>query len=415
MRKIFIFLLLLLLFNSGAFAGIYIYEPQDQLITLKEVVMLRGVGKDLDTLKVNNRAMSFKPNGSFTCGLVLRPGKNYVEIRALDKNKGHFVKTIRILALKTYPDIEVLYEGKKHWAREQIVNLSSLGFIEGYPDNNYYPGFPVTRGELATWLARVKELKIRTLTEDVFFDVPKERWRAPYIKATVDAGYMTGYNNQTFGIDDPISRREAAEIAVITEGLGVVEKVRPLFVDVPKEEKGALPIYVAGRKGLIKGVSKDIPVFDPDRALTRAETAVLLSRFRNVILSSRYLFDFNQGYSSAVFCRLNIAPEIVSFQAEPRTIRSKEKTTVELRVKIAEREGFFPISKIKVDLSELGGMPDVEMFDDGTHGDEEKEDLIYSLNISLEPEKTGEKTLSVTAVDRLGWESEKKASLLVLE
>ena len=415
MKNVLIFLLLLLFLAPEAKAGISIFEPEDKLITFNEVIMLRGRGRKLDVLKVNEEEIKFNLDGSFSCGLVLKGGKNYVEVRAQDEDKNHFIKKIRILRLKTYPDMESLYDGKKHWARTQIIYLSSLGYIEGYPDNNFYPGNPITRGELATWIARVKRLIIPTLTEDVFFDVPKEHWRAPYVKAVVDAGFMSSYTKEIFGIDDPISRREAAQIAVVTEGLGVVEKIKPLFIDVPREEKGAVPIYIAGEKGLVKGIYEDIPVYDPDRALTRAEAALLLARFGRSVSSVRYLFDFEKGYSEINYCKLNVPPEIVSFTAQPDRIRLGERSTVRLEVKIAARKEFSSISTVKVDLSEAGGMPDTEMFDDGTHGDEFKNDNIYSLSLSLEPKVGGTKIMMATAIDQLGWESERQTSLLILE
>ncbi|MFC1568133.1 S-layer homology domain-containing protein [Candidatus Margulisiibacteriota bacterium] len=415
MRKLLVLLLLSLLFAAEALAGIHIYEPTDKLITFDSVIMLRGLGRDLDILKINDQRFKFNPDGSFACGLVLKRGKNYVEVRALDKNKGHFVKKLRILSLQIYPDIETLYEGKKHWARSQIIHLSSLGLIEGYPDGNFYPANPVTRGELATWLARIKRLRLEALTEDVFFDVPKEHWRAPYIKAAVKAGYMTGYDESTFGVDDPISRREAAQVATVTEGLAVVEKIKQIFIDVPRQEKGALPIYVGRQKGLLKGVYADIPVYDPDRALTRAEAAILLSRFERSQNSIRYLFNFNQGFSAGSYCGLNVAPVVTDFRVEPPSVRFKEKAVVRLRAEIAPRQGFVPISRVKVDLTEIGGMPDTEMFDDGAHGDEQGNDGVYSLNLSIQPEVSGAKSLWLKATDRLGWEGVRETSLLILE
>jgi len=415
MRKILALIVLLLFFSSGSNAEIFISEPEDKLISFSEVVMLRGMGEELAILKINEREIKFSQDGSFSCGLVLKPGKNYVEVRGQDRNKNHFIKKIRILGLETYPDMEKLYEGKRHWARNQIIYLSSLGYIEGYPDGNFYPGNPITRGELATWIARIKRLIIPTLSEDVFFDVPKEHWRAPFVKAVVDAGHMSGYNQELFGIDDPISRREVAQVAVVTEGFGAVEKIKKFFVDVPQEEKGAVPIYIAGEKGLVKGVYEDIPVYDPDRALTRAEAAVLLARFEQALNSVRYLFDFEAGYSKANYCRLNVPPEIASFSAQPVRLNRGERTTVELRVQIAPRQGFSSISTVKVDLSEVGGMPDTKMFDDGTHGDELKQDNIYSLNLSLEPKESGAKILSATAIDQLGWEGSRQISLLIIE
>ncbi|MEA3493588.1 MAG: S-layer homology domain-containing protein [Candidatus Margulisiibacteriota bacterium] len=415
MRRNFTLLLLILLFASTVVAGIFIYEPKDKLITFNEVEMLKGVGKNLDILKINDQKIGFSANGNFSCGLILSRGKNLVEIRALDKNGEHFTKEVRILSLKNYPDIETLYDGKKHWARTQIIYLSTIGVIEGYPDGGFYPGNPITRGELATWIARAKKLSVAKLGGDPFFDVPKERWRAPYIKAVVDAGFMRGYDNDTFGIDEPISRRQVAEVAVLTEGYEAVERIKPIFVDVPKEEQGAFPIYVAREKGLVLGVSKDIDVFEPDRALTRAEAAALISRFKISAERIKYLFSFEKGFDNGRRCKVNLPPKILSFSVGPGELKANKQNVVKVRVKIADRENFFPISKVKVDLSEIGGAPDAEMFDNASHGDEKKGDMVYSLNLSLEPIESGSKSLMVTAIDRLGWESRKEAFLLVIE
>ena len=413
MRHIFTLLCFSVFISVQACAGVFIYEPKDPMLTYEQTIDLRGVASSLNIIKINNRP--FNPAGPFSCGLVLGSGKNLAEIRAQGKDGSHQVKKIRILSLKSYPDIETLYEGKKHWARSQIVHLATLKLIEGYPDDNFYPGNPITRGELATWVARVKKLPIPELSADVFLDVPKEHWRAPYVKAVVDAGFMRGYSKEKFGVEEPLSRRQAAEVAVLSEGYDIVEKIKPLFVDVPKEEEGSYPIYVAKEKGLVLGISKDISIFDPDRALNRGEAAVLLSRFREAMILAKDLFDFKKGYTSANYCSLNVLPEIVSFKAEPGKIPVNQQNIVQLRAEIGSRDGFFPVSKVKVDLSELGGMPDIEMFDDGTGGDEQANDLIYSLNISVQPKETGDKKLRLSVDDRLGWESKKETPLLVLE
>jgi S-layer homology domain/Glucodextranase, domain B len=414
MKKGIAFLLLLFFCASSALAGIYIYGPKDKLTTFKDIEVLSGVARDISVLKVNGQLIEINDKDTFTCGLVLGRGKNLVEVRALDNNGKQEVKELRILALKTFPDIEALYEGQKHWARNPIVYLSTLGFIEGYPDDNFYPGNPITRGEFATWLARTKKLRIPTLTDDVFFDVPKEHWRAPFVKAVIDAGYMKGYDELTFGLDDPISRRRAAQIVLSTEGIGVVEKVKPLFIDVPKAERGAFPIYIAKEKGLVRGVSSDLPVYEPERALTRAEAAVLLSRFNRSQNAIQYLFNFAKGFSNA-FCKLNVEPKVLSFSITPDSIKAKEKSTIHLQAQISPRQGFSSISKVTVDLLELGGAPDVKLYDDGTHGDQVKEDGYYALNLSLQPETSGSKTIRVKAVDRFGWSGENEARLLVVE
>ncbi|OGB89331.1 hypothetical protein A2625_04100 [candidate division WOR-1 bacterium RIFCSPHIGHO2_01_FULL_53_15] len=391
-------------------AQIRVSTPQDKFLTFDEVVMLRGRVAPAAKLTIENIPFKAAPDGAFAVGLVLKPGKNLVLIRA-----GEEEKRLRVLRLITYPDVETAYEGKKHWARGQIVYLATLGVIEGYPDGSFSPGNPVTRGEFATWLAKVKGLPTEKLTADVFFDVPKEHWRAPDVKAVTDAGYMAPYSKETFGLDDPISRAEAADLAVKTEGLAITSKLVPLFRDVPQEGKGAAPIYIAKEKGLVIGVSKDLPIYDPTRAISRAEAATLISRFASAQGQVARLADFETGYTGERFCGLNVAPVVVSFKANPARLTLNQTTSVKLRAEIASRESFAPISKVKVDLSAIGGVPDAEMYDDGERGDEIAGDLVYSLNISYQPKQAGEKRFEVTAVDRLGWPGQGEASLLIVE
>lgn len=408
MTRFAVFCLLFVLLSLSVTAAIF--EPLDKLNTFSEIIMLRGQSDGPGRLQVNGQELKLGSDGTFSCGLILNPGKNLVEVR-----RGEQRQNIRILRLITFPDVEILYDGKKHWARGQIVYLATLGIIEGEPDGNFYPGRPVTRGEFATWLARARKLPLPTLAEDVYFDVPKEHWRAPYVKAVTDAGYMVPYAKDTFGLEDPISRREAAEIAVRAEGAAIVQKITFFFRDVPQQEKGAVPIYVARERGLVIGVSEKFPIYDPDRALTRAEAAVLLSRFKGVQAMIADLSNFEVGYSSAKFCALNVPPQILSFLVIPSQVQLNKAASVKLRAEVASRESFVPISKVKVDLSQIGGLADAEMFDDGTRGDEKAGDLIYSLNISFTPEIRGEKILRVTAIDRIGWEGKKESSILILE
>jgi hypothetical protein len=407
MRK-FLWPLFLFLLASSALA--VIFEPQDKNKYFSEIIYLRGQIEGAGELAVNDQPLKINPDRTFFCGLVLKSGKNLVEVKRNEQQQ-----RIRLLRLVSFPDIEQLYEGKKHWAESQIVYLATLGIIEGNPDGNFYPGNAVSRGEFATWLARLKKLSVPQLTEDAFPDVPKEHWRAGFIKAAVAAGYLKPFANGNLGLDDPISRREAAEITVASEGLGIIEKIKPLFVDVPQQERGAVPIYTAQESGLVIGVSKDIPIYDPERALTRAEAAMLLSRFYTAQEGFRNLVDFEMGYTAAQYCGLDVAPEISYFTVEPAEIPSRQATTIKLRAQLSPRGKFYPVSKVKADLSELGGMPDAELFDDGTHGDEESGDSVFSLNASFTPAESSEKTILLTAIDRLGWEGKATAAITVTE
>ena len=408
--KRWLWLLPLICLAGAAAAEIQIASPPDKLSTFDDLIMLAGKATPAAGLKIEHLTFEAQADGTFACGLVLKPGKNLVLV-----NRGSEEARVRVLRLVTYPDVEIAYDEKQHWARGQIVYLSALGIIEGYPDGNFYPGNPATRGEFATWLAKAKKLPVPTLSRDVYFDVPKEHWRAPYVKAVSDAGYMLPLSKEMFGPEEPISRAEAAELAVKTEGLGIVDQIMPLFKDVPREGEGATPIYTAKEKGLIIGVSEQLPVYDPDRPITRAEAAMLISRFASVQESVKILSDFEQGYGDDKFCGLNVTPEIAALTVEPPALPVAKPASLKLRVTIASRENFAPMAKVKVDLSALGGAPDAEMYDDGTHGDAVAGDLIYSLNITYQPKTTGEKIIEAAATDRLGWERKRDSTILIVE
>jgi len=141
----------------------------------------------------------------------------------------------------------------------------------------------------------------------------------------------------------------------------------------------------------------------------------LIARFSSVQANIQFLSNYEVGYAPDKFCALNVPPEILSFSIDPSVVSSGQRVTLRLRAQVASREGFSPLASVKVDLTPLGGLPDAEMFDDGTHGDDLAQDQTYSLNLSFTPKETGEKKLDVVATDKLGWEDKKEASLLIVE
>ncbi|MFA5839889.1 MAG: S-layer homology domain-containing protein [Candidatus Margulisiibacteriota bacterium] len=389
---------------------IKILSFKDQTIVSADLLSLKGKAKGLSGMNVNNRSISVSKDGAFDCVLVLKNGKNLIRITAKDNNGKKQSVTLRVLRIAAFTD------AKRFWDKTMINRMATLGYIEGYPDNSFNPDNPVTRGELATWLARVNGLATAKLKKDPFLDVPKEHWRAPYIVATVNKGYMSKMPGNVFGVDEPISRAEAAKIALKAGGLKVAQEVnRSLFNDVLWGTKDSREISLAKKQGLVVGISKIVPLFDPDRYITRAEGAILLSRFSNVKKGIDYLLDFSKGYNDSVLARVDAYPSIDSFTITPASINVKDKALLLLRAKIAPREGYYPISKVRVDLSALGGDEDIEMFDNGTNGDEKAGDLIYSLNLAVGNLLAGEKKATATVMDTLGLEKSKTTSLWVVE
>ncbi len=410
-RKIILSILALLLLSFACEAKILTsLSPKNETSTLDQILTLKGTGKNLSAARVNGVLLDIDKN-SFTCGLVLTPGKNFAKIEVWDTNGGYEVYTRKVLKLVSFTDVEQLYNNKPHWAKYLIVTLATLGIAEGYPDNNYYVNKSLTRGELATWICKAKGYKTHVPSKDVFKDVPKEHWRAPYIEAIVNKGIMRGDDNNYFGIDLPVSRGEAAFTGIKSEGVDFEREVVSIFFDVPSTYPFYDQIKQAKSKGLIKGISWKTAIFEPGRDITRAEAAVLVSRFNRVKWLRDWLYDFAQGYAD--FCKINTAPKILDAQITPNTFLQFEQPVANLRVRVDDREGLDSILNVKADISQLGGPPDAELHDDGTNGDPTKGDGEYFLQFVASSESMGEKTINITATDKLGWQGKSSIKVIV--
>jgi len=401
-----LFVALIFLLDLRCFSQTYsisIIEPQDETITYNERLNVKGNAAFVNEITINGLKIGVKSDGAFSAGLRLHPGKNLVEIKAFKDGK-EILKRIRILREITFPDIESLYRGKKHWARQEIIEMSTLGIVEGYPDNTFLPRRTISRGELATWIARAKDLLVKELVEDVFFDVPKEHWRAPYIRAIIDVGYMDGSSLKSFGIGENMLRGRIAKVIDKVESLNVPDRIDSSpFLDVPLDHPEAAAIYAAFRGKMVIGVSKVKRIYQPNRAMNRAEATVLLSRVRNVLDKLRSLDDFEKGYDVSALCNVNTPPTVQVAAVDPSVISNQSKVLLTFTAKIVDLQGQADISEVKIDLSSIGGPPNAKMYDDGTHDDIAANDGTYTLRIGMQPGVTdGVKYFKVFVTDKGG-------------
>ncbi|OGC15443.1 hypothetical protein A3J90_04845 [candidate division WOR-1 bacterium RIFOXYC2_FULL_37_10] len=177
--------------------------------------------------------------------------------------------------LKAFLDVSDNY-----WAKDPIKYLATLGIIDGYPDNTFRPEQPLTRGELAALLVKAKGLEIdKSVNEDIFADVDKDHWAAPYVKAVVAKKYMSGYENGKFKPWKIITRDEAVVVLSKFAGLIIPETLSANpYNDVKKNNWAARYISAAKNAGLLEYLS--VGEFEPNRAFTRAEAAEIISKMK---------------------------------------------------------------------------------------------------------------------------------------
>lgn len=100
-----------------------------------------------------------------------------------------------------------------YWASCDINTLTENNIIAGYPDRTYKPSLPVSRAEMATLVVKGFNLNDDvSCATNMFKDVPESHWANKTIAKAVANGLMTGYPNNMFKPNQPISRAEAFSI-----------------------------------------------------------------------------------------------------------------------------------------------------------------------------------------------------------
>lgn len=96
------------------------------------------------------------------------------------------------------------------WYADDVAKAKAAGYISGYPDGTVKPGVGISRQEVAVVVANLKDLGDNAEAAGKFDDadlVPD--WSKGAIGAVVEAGYMSGYPDNTFKPVDNIKRAEA--------------------------------------------------------------------------------------------------------------------------------------------------------------------------------------------------------------
>lgn len=191
-----------------------------------------------------------------------------------------------------------------HWANEAILKLKNKGILEG-EGGKYYPERALTRAEFVTMLERQFSLPepaaagggsqgSTTVTGSTyggssggsqssaaaavkFKDLPANHWAYAVMQKAAATGILSGYEDGTIRPDQPLTRGEAAALIDRVIWPGSSQKASgTLFKDVPVSLWSAASINRLKEKGIVEGATAT--TFAPERSMTRAEMAALLSR-----------------------------------------------------------------------------------------------------------------------------------------
>ena len=166
------------------------------------------------------------------------------------------------------------------WATSGIDCLYGLGVTTGKTDDTFAPSDPVTRAEMAAFLARIWEAAGWTcLTAPApFNDVDESAWYAGYVDCIYGLEITEGKAPGTFAPDEPVTRAQMASfMARLLQRAGWDCPTDPApFDDVDESASYAADVDCIYGLGLTTGKTAD--TFAPDELVTREQMAVFLSR-----------------------------------------------------------------------------------------------------------------------------------------
>ena len=114
----------------------------------------------------------------------------------------------------TPPDVEPTFpDTGGHWAEDWIEALRADGITSGYPDGTYRPNAQVTRAQMAVFLLKAKhgaDYQPPAVEHSRFSDVPDNHWAKDWIEELAVEGITAGYPDGTYRPDRAITRAEMA-------------------------------------------------------------------------------------------------------------------------------------------------------------------------------------------------------------
>jgi hypothetical protein len=161
-----------------------------------------------------------------------------------------------------------------HWAEPAIRAIAQAGWVAGYGAGTFEPDRIVTRAEAVVMAVRAGKPAV-SAERQRYPDVPKSYWARDAIARADAAHWLSGIAGTQFDPDRAMSRGEAAILLARAAALQLNDAPKLRFVDVPITGKAAAALDALVRKGWINGYPDG--TFRPNQPISRGEWAVMLA------------------------------------------------------------------------------------------------------------------------------------------
>lgn len=170
-----------------------------------------------------------------------------------------------------------------HWARTSIADVVEQNLFKGISAASFQPNAPMTRGMFVTILGRIDGADVSTYTESKFTDVDMSQYFGGYVGWATENGITGGITADRFGPNEPVTREQMAVLMTnyckyIGEGPAGMWAIRLDYTDLDKVSAWADEgVMFSTLRSYITGYPDGS--FGPKNKATRAEAAVIFSRF----------------------------------------------------------------------------------------------------------------------------------------
>jgi mannan endo-1,4-beta-mannosidase len=182
--------------------------------------------------------------------------------------------------VRSSSSVPVFSDISGHWAEKELLNWTSQGIVDGYPDGTIRPDSTISRAEFITLVNKAFNFSFETKQQ--FADVQPDDWFGKQLLIARGAGYYEGLPNNMADPAASITRQDAVVLlARVFEWKSTAPsearfKDTSQISDYAKEGANALSSFINGYED---------GAFHPFAPISRAEALSLLHRLAGVILT----------------------------------------------------------------------------------------------------------------------------------
>lgn len=181
------------------------------------------------------------------------------------------VAPVNTEAAPTFTDVRSI---TSHY--DAIMNYTAKDMISGFPDGTFRQGQAITRQDAAKLLALVLELDLVNVKDAGFKDISATNPNYKYIAALVDAGIITGYEDNTFRPNDNLSRAQMAKILVLGFELEDARSINLPFKDINERQWHMEFVQSLYANKITTGTTST--TFSPNALVTRGQMVAFVMR-----------------------------------------------------------------------------------------------------------------------------------------